>query len=85
MIKLAKAAIAAGLLTAVAGSAYAQQTMPTQPTYQTAPQTSYLPASQEPKPSGNNYISPEHFEKPAGYDQNPWNYPYGPGHGPRPN
>jgi hypothetical protein len=84
MNRLTKLALGAAAVVAFSGGAFAQQMpYPPQPAYTTAPQTSYVPM--EPKPSGSSYIAPDHFEKPAGYDQNPWNYPYGPHTGPRPN
>jgi hypothetical protein len=72
MINSVKSLLIAGVLIAVAGSAYAQQQQPTAPT---APQQqlSYTPAA--PLPMGDQ-PNPDHFVKPAGYDQNPAMYPY---------
>jgi hypothetical protein len=79
-----KSMLIAGVLVAVAGSAYAQQqptTVPTAPAQQQ--QLSAAPGAPVPMGDPSN---PEHFVKPAGYDQDPANYPYTrKGSGPKPN
>jgi hypothetical protein len=85
MINLTNMAFAAALLAAAGGSAYAQDLQPQGGTLQ-VPQVSAVPTPKmEPKPSGGSNTESTHFIKPPGYDQDPWNYPYGKGSGPRPN
>ncbi|HML10289.1 MAG TPA: hypothetical protein VK432_05465 [Stellaceae bacterium] len=79
MIRVTTLALSAALL-AAAGSAYADGP---QPNPAQAPQVSAVP-KMEPKPSGGSNTESTHFVKPPGYDQNRWNYPYGPGYGPKP-
>jgi hypothetical protein len=76
-----KLMLIAGVLVAVAGSAYAQQqTVPASAA--AAAQQSYIPAPTAPTADTN----PDHFVKPTGYDQNPAMYPYTrKGAGPKPN
>jgi hypothetical protein len=81
MTRSGKSLLIAGVLVALAGSAYAQQ----QPTTATTPQQqlSYTPAAPAPAADPTNA---DHFVKPAGYDQDPANYPYTrKGSGPKPN
>jgi hypothetical protein len=83
MIYSGKSLLIASVLVAVAGSAYAQQQQPTVPTAPAQQQLSYTPAAPAPAADASN---PEHFVKPAGYDQNPAMYPYTrKGSGPKPN
>ena len=86
MIKSMNMALGAALLAAAAGSAYAQE-LPPQGGALQVPQVSALPTPgprMEPKPSGGSNTESTHFVKPPGYDQDRWNYPYGPHSGPRP-
>jgi hypothetical protein len=83
MTRSGKSLLIAGVLVAVAGSAYAQQQPTTVPTAPAQQQLSYTPAAPAPAADQSN---PEHFVKPAGYDQNPAMYPYTrKGAGPKPN
>ena len=85
MIRLVNMALGAALLAAAAGSAYAQEPQQPQAGALQVPQVSAVPAAKmEPKPSGGSNTETTHFIKPPGYDQNRWNYPYGPGSGPKP-
>jgi hypothetical protein len=74
MTRSGKSMLIAGVLVAVAGSAYAQQQPMTAPTAPAQQQLSYTPAA--PVPTAPDATNPDHFVKPAGYDQNPANYPY---------
>jgi hypothetical protein len=83
MTSSGKLMLIAGALVAVAGSAFAQQ----QPTTPTAPQQqlSYSPGAAAATATADP-SNPDHFAKPAGYDQNPAMYPYTrKGSGPKPN
>jgi hypothetical protein len=65
MTRLGKAIMIAGVLVAaVAGSAYADDAHP------------YTTPNFGPKVSGGNNTQSTHFQKPPGYDQNPWMRPY---------
>jgi hypothetical protein len=78
-----KSVLIAGVLVAVAGSAHAQQQPMTAPTTPAQQQMSYTPTAPAPAAADTN---PDHFAKPAGYDQNPAMYPYTrKGAGPKPN
>jgi hypothetical protein len=68
-----KSMLIAGVLVAVAGSAYAQTQPTTVPTAPAQQQVSATPAA--PVPMADP-ATPDHFVKPTGYDQNPAMYPY---------
>jgi hypothetical protein len=79
-----KSMLIAGVLVVVAGSAYAQTQPTTVPTAPAQQQLSATPAA--PVPAAADPTNPDHFVKPAGYDQNPAMYPYThKGSGPKPN
>jgi len=79
-----KSMLIAGVLAAVAGSAHAQTQPMTVPTAPAQQQLSYTPAA--PVPAAQDPSNPDHFVKPAGYDQDPAMYPYTrKGSGPKPN
>jgi hypothetical protein len=84
MIRSGKSLLIAGALVAVAGGAYAQTPQATQQVPQ-APQYTYAPgAAGMSAATPAEQSNPDHFVKPSGYDQNPWNYPYSrPGYGPK--
>jgi hypothetical protein len=83
MTRSGKSLLIAGVLVAVAGSAYA--TDPQQ--VPQATQQSYSPGAAMPAAAPvADQTNPDHFVKPPGYDQNPWMNPYTrPGYGPKPN
>jgi hypothetical protein len=88
MTRSGKSLLIAGVLAAVAGSAYAAdpQQIPqgTQQSY-TSPSAAAAAAGATAMPA-TDPSNPEHFVKPPGYDQNPAMNPYSrPNYGPKPN
>jgi hypothetical protein len=90
MIRSGKSLLIAGVLVAVAGSAYAQQAPQQQAPQQQAPravQQSYQPAPAMPAAAPiADPSNPDHFVPPPGYYENRAMAPYSrPGYGPKPN
>jgi hypothetical protein len=84
MTSSGKSLLIAGVLAAVAGSAYAAELQQApQGTQQSYSSPATAAATAAPATDPNN---PDHFVPPPGYYQNQWMVPYSrPGYGPKPN